>query len=232
MSSERKIHEPTDNKSETRQKNKQTDDETTSSSEPPTALSKQQERLDKLKQLRKQKMESAKANRKDTHQEYTNKHTDYSQVERQKRKKEEAELELSKIELEEKGEDFERKRAWDWTIEESENWDKKQQEKSERVKTSKFSDYTTAAERAYLKDLQDLQPDIKDYNEKKIESLKSKGMIIEGKDGEIIAYDMDGSLTTSQDSLSQFSHKPSKKVVDNLVNHLKKGSVDKFFFYY
>ncbi|VVT43944.1 uncharacterized protein SAPINGB_P000224 [Magnusiomyces paraingens] len=168
-------------------------------------------------------MESAKANRKDTHQEYTNKHTDYSQVERQKRKKEEAELELSKIELEEKGEDFERKRAWDWTIEESENWDKKQQEKSERVKTSKFSDYTTAAERAYLKDLQDLQPDIKDYNEKKIESLKSKGMIIEGKDGEIIAYDMDGSLTTSQDSLSQFSHKPSKKVVDNLVNHLKKG---------
>lgn len=40
-------------------------------------------------------------------------------------KKAEAEMKLAKADAEDAGEDFERKRAWDWTMEESEAWDRR-----------------------------------------------------------------------------------------------------------
>lgn len=72
------------------------------------------------------------ANRSAVHTEYTKVHTDSSFASKSARLRARAEEELSKLDAEEKGEDFERKRAWDWTVQESEEWDKKLSEKKER----------------------------------------------------------------------------------------------------
>lgn len=163
--------------------------------------------------------ESIQDNRKEVHQEYTKKRTDHKLLANLERKKEKAEQELTKLELEEKGEDFDRRQAWDWTIEESEKWDEKMKAKKERIETSKFSDYSTAAERAYLKDLKDSQIDLDTYRKKKMELIKENATLIEDEDGNIIAYDSTGSLTNS----SPIHSGPSKEAVDRLVNQLHKG---------
>ena len=46
------------------------------------------------------------------------------------RKKADAEMKLAKQDAEEAGDDYERKRAWDWTIEESLKWDERTREKA------------------------------------------------------------------------------------------------------
>lgn len=91
--------------------------------------------------------------------------------------------------------------------------------KKERIETSKFSDYSTAAERAYLKDLKDSQIDSDTYRKKKMELIKENATLIEGEDGNIIAYDSTGSLTNS----APIHPGPSKEAVDRLVNQLNKG---------
>lgn len=45
-------------------------------------------------------------------------------------KKADAEMKLAKQDAEEAGDDYERNRAWDWTIEESLKWDERTREKA------------------------------------------------------------------------------------------------------
>lgn len=63
---------------------------------------------------------------------------DPSETTRLNRKRDEAEFKLAKAEAEDDGEDFERKRAWDWTIEESERWDKRTEKKKKHVEDVAF----------------------------------------------------------------------------------------------
>jgi pre-mRNA-splicing factor SYF2 len=55
------------------------------------------------------------------------------------RKQAEAELKLAKHDAEENGDDFERKRAWDWTIEESLAWDERNDRKQQNRDEAGFS---------------------------------------------------------------------------------------------
>jgi pre-mRNA-splicing factor SYF2 len=57
------------------------------------------------------------------------------QMARLERKKKQAEAMGEKQEARETGEDLERKRAWDYSIEDNENWDKKQEKKGRRADT-------------------------------------------------------------------------------------------------
>lgn len=111
-----------------------------------------------------------------------------------------AAMELAKLEAEENGEDFERKRAWDWTIEEGEKWDAKLAERANNHAGKAYKDFSSAAERAYLNDRKHFKADLEKYQKNKAS----------GGEQEV-----------------DFSSRPSKESIDKLVSHLKKGDENK-----
>lgn len=176
---------------------------------------------DRLNALRRRKTESAQSNRKEVHKEHAQNVAQANAKLASKVEKErvQAELELAKLEDKHAGVDFERRRAWDWTVEESEKWDDKVAARKAAKDTAHFSDFSTAAERAYLKEIGDLKPDLVAYQKEKLEGLRKNATLIEGADGETIMYNPDGSGVNALDSLHG---KPSKEAVDRLVDKLKK----------
>lgn len=145
--------------------------------------------------LKKRATESSRENRKELYNEHKASKENARLKARLEQKKLRAELELEKIEAEENGEDYERRRAWDYTIDESEKWDEKQREKAERMAGAGFSDYAVAAERAYYKDLKNFD----------IEAAKRERS------------------EETEETDDPFSHKPSKEALDRLVKGLRKG---------
>jgi pre-mRNA-splicing factor SYF2 len=89
-----------------------------------------------------------------------------------------------KADAEERGEDVERQKNWEWTIEENDNWEKKLARKSRRADFEfhgglihffcllagdrcSFVDDAHAARRRYKKDLDIIKPDLVAYNKQK-----------------------------------------------------------------
>lgn len=81
---------------------------------------------------------SAEVNRKEVYAERRRQSVDPSETARLNRRRSEAEFKLAKADAEDDGEDFERKRAWDWTVEESERWDKRVEKKKKHVEDVAF----------------------------------------------------------------------------------------------
>lgn len=70
------------------------------------------------------------------------------------------------------GEDFERKRAWDWTIDESEKWDKRMMKKENHRKDVAFQDYRQDSRKVYKRQLRDLKPDMECYEKEKEKAVQ------------------------------------------------------------
>lgn len=165
---------------------------------------------------------------------------DSSEVARLNRRRAEAEFKLAKADAEDDGEDFERKRAWDWTIEESERWDKRVDKKKKHVEDVAFQgssyaslgiyssltdvriDYTQTARKIYKKQIRELKPDLETYAADKAKLVRD-GTIVETEDGELIAVDRDGEFYANADSLGFIDNKPSKQAVDKLVGDLRQA---------
>lgn len=185
------------------------------------------QQLDRLNALRRRKTESAQSNRKEVHKEYaSSKINNPKLISKLERQKAEAEFELAKLEDKQNGVDFERRRAWDWTVEESEKWDERVALKKQTKDTAHFSDFASAAERAYLKEIRELKdPDLAAYQREKLATLKKNATLIEGADGETIVYDASSSNGSGGASLDSLHSKPSKEAVDRLVGKLKQDDV-------
>ena len=132
-------------------------------------------------------------------------------------------MKLAKADAEDANEDFERKRAWDWTIEESEKWDVRMQEKQRNRETANFADYTQASEKNYRKNMKGFKPDLEGYRKAKEEAL-DRGELIRTEDGEVVPVSGQGSdmFYATKNSLGLVDHKPSKDAVDRLVEETKK----------
>ena len=135
---------------------------------------------------------------------------------------------LLKADTEAAGEDFERKRAWDWTIDESEKWDKRMEKKGKHREDVAFQDYTQDARKIYKRQLRELQPDMEGYEKEKAAAVQkaasSGGLeIIETEDGELVAVDRNGTFYSTADSTDFIENKPEKAAVDRLVNDLRKA---------
>ena len=96
-----------------------------------------------------------------------------------------AEVLRSKADAEERGEDVEREKNWEWTIEENEEWEKKLARKARRAdfefhgasdshffncpidRSWHVADDAHAARRKYKKDVDKLKPDLEVYNRQK-----------------------------------------------------------------
>ncbi|KAK9237249.1 mRNA splicing factor SYF2 [Lipomyces kononenkoae] len=155
--------------------------------------------------------------------EFRRQKTDPAAVARLERKKADAEFELAKEEAKDEGEDFERKRAWDWTIEESEKWDEHLERKRKAKESVQFADYAQAAERAYERELRDFKPDLEVYNLQKKMALEKSGQLTKSEDGQLISLDGENSFYGDINSLDFSDNKPPKEAIDRLVNNIRKA---------
>lgn len=140
---------------------------------------------------------------------------------------------LLKADVEDAGGDFERKRAWDWTVDESEKWDRRVAKKERHRDDNAFSDYGREASKIYKRQLRNMgDPDLERYAREKmraIDEAAARGTLelVETEDGEMVAVDRDGTFYGGGgggDAFAGFAgSKPDKKAVDRLVGELKKA---------
>ena len=104
-----------------------------------STLMSQTSREERFKALKAKLNASSKANHDEVVAEHKRMKLDASQLARIERKKADAEMKLATFDSEDAGEDFERKRAWDWTMEESLLWDERQAQKQKNRDEAGFA---------------------------------------------------------------------------------------------
>lgn len=130
--------------------------------------------------------------------------------------------------------DFERKRAWDWTIEESERWDERVREKGENREQVAFQDYGKEAAKVYERQVKGMKVDLEGYQRDKIrriEAAAASGVleIVETEDGELVAVDKDGEFLSTNSIGEEMGYgvkghkRPEKEAIDRLVRDLRKA---------
>jgi pre-mRNA-splicing factor SYF2 len=131
---------------------------------------------------------------------------------------------------------FERKRAWDYTIEESEKWDERVERKKAARENNVFQDYSAEAGKIYERQIRELEKaEAKDkgknreeYERQKAElveqAARSGGLeIVETDKGELVAVDRDGTFYATVDNTGFVDSKPKRENVDRLVKDLQKA---------
>ena len=96
-------------------------------------------REERFKALRSKLAASTKANHAEVIAEHKRMKLNPANLAKLDRKKAEAEMKLAKADAEDTGDDFERKRAWDWTMDESEAWDRRLAEKQQNRDQAGFA---------------------------------------------------------------------------------------------
>ncbi|KAL2440733.1 Pre-mRNA-splicing factor syf2 [Exophiala dermatitidis] len=136
---------------------------------------------------------------------------------------------------------FERKRAWDYTIEETEKWDARVQQKNYNRNNNAFQDYSTEASKMYDRQIRELEKaarkdggkNIEEYERQKAELLEQAARtggleIVEMDNGELVAIDKEGRFYANHDSTGFVEQKPKRENVDRLVADLKKAEEARF----
>ncbi|KAK5087467.1 Pre-mRNA-splicing factor SYF2 [Exophiala xenobiotica] len=131
---------------------------------------------------------------------------------------------------------FERKRAWDYTIEESERWDERMARKKEAREKNSFQDYGAEAAKIYDRQIRELEKTAqKDGGRNRDEYLRQKAELIEQAarsggleivemdNGELVAIDRDGRFYADQNNTGFVEQKPRKENVDRLVEDIRKA---------
>jgi pre-mRNA-splicing factor SYF2 len=192
------------------------------------AVAKAKERLERFKALQARAKTGAQKNLKEATLESHRLATDPNLLTSLNRKSAIASHNLLKADTEAEGGDFERKRAWDWTIEESERWDKRLKKKEAHRDDQAFQDYRQDSRKVYKRQIRDLKPDMEYYEKEKMAAVEkaaaSGGLeIVETDDGELVAVDKDGTFYSTADSTGFVEHKPPKDAVDRLVKDLQQA---------
>jgi len=195
------------------------------------ASSSLQSRMEKFKALQALKRTAVQSNTKEAQHEAHRLSQNPDVLTKLSRKHAIASHKLLKSDTEAAGEDFERKRAWDWTAEESERWDRRQEEKARNKEDVLFRDYADEAAKVYNRQVKEFKPDLEAYGKEKMESIQRAAAagrleIVELENGELIAVDKDGSfMAGTGDALDLWDkdRKPSKEAVDDLVADIKKA---------
>ncbi|KNZ50269.1 hypothetical protein VP01_4514g1 [Puccinia sorghi] len=180
----------------------------------PSTTDPMQSRVEKLQQLRQRMDVIAEANRS---------HVSAKEIARLERKKAQAIALGQKAEAAEAGEDLERKRAWQYSIEDNERWDKKLKQKASRG-NHEFTDYDDYARRKYKKDIDSLKPDLASYNKQRAAAAgsgaSSSSALISGSSTSVIQRAAAENLYRNMDSLVYADHRPTEEAVDRVVGKL------------
>ncbi|KAI1117132.1 SYF2 splicing factor-domain-containing protein [Nemania sp. NC0429] len=200
-----------------------------SSSSTNDAAAKANDRLARFRALQARAKTSSDQNLKEAARESQRLATDPSALTALHRRRDIAAHKLLKAETEEAGEDFERKRAWDWTAEESERWDKRMRKKAAHRDNNAFQSDHAEGSKHYKQKLRHMAPpDMERYERDKMRAVEraaaSGGLeILEMEDGELVAVDRDGSFYSTADSTGFHENRPDRAAVDRLVEDLRKA---------
>lgn len=136
---------------------------------------------------------------------------------------------------------FERKRAWDYTIEESEKWDERIGKKRDARDKNSFQDYGSEAGKIYERQIAQMEKAARsgkdrngvDLNREEYERQKqelieraarSGGLdVVELDSGETVAIDNNGTFYADVESVGFVEQKPKRENVDRLVADLRKA---------
>jgi pre-mRNA-splicing factor SYF2 len=131
---------------------------------------------------------------------------------------------------------FERKRAWDYTVEESEKWDERVERKRAAREKNVFQDYGAEAGKIYERQVRELEKaegkdggkNREEYERQKAELVEqaasSGGLeIVETEKGELVAVDRDGTFYATLDNTGFMDSKPKRENVDRLVKDLEQA---------
>jgi pre-mRNA-splicing factor SYF2 len=182
-------------------------------------------RMARFKTLQAQRDNSRKANEKAARTEENERRRDPDAIKKLQQIGDRAAVKL----LKDEDPDFERKRAWDYTVDEDEKWSKREAKKARNRDNVAFSDYTKEANKVYkrqIKQMEQVDAEVRDLA--KAEKLKrqvSMGLLtlVEEANGEIYTVDKDGRVNTPVEENYNCDHKPSKEAIDKLVSDLEKG---------
>ncbi|KAJ5653164.1 SYF2 splicing factor domain protein [Penicillium lividum] len=192
------------------------------------AAGKANDRLQRFKALQARAKSANERNLKETAAETQRLATDPNLATSLARKHAFASHNLLKADTEATGEDFERKRAWDWTVDESEKWDRRMEKKQRHRDNVAFQDYTQDANKVYKRQMRELGTNMEAYEKEKLAAIEKAAAngdleIVETADGEMIAIDKNGSFYSTADSVGFTDNKPDRAAVDRLVGDIQKA---------
>ncbi|BGP38059.1 Pre-mRNA-splicing factor SYF2 [Rhodotorula kratochvilovae] len=187
----------------------------------PSSGATMEDRMAKMKQLRQRMNESARANRQDVIAELNTQRASARTLARLERKRAQAEAMGEKERATETGEDLERTKNWEYSIEDNERWDKKQARKARRADQG-FTDYDDLARRKYKKDLDDFKPDILAYKKQREAELStSTALVASGSGGGEVGPVIDpNGLYRDANSFVYADHKPTEDQIDRVIGKL------------
>jgi pre-mRNA-splicing factor SYF2 len=208
---------------------------TTTDAPPPTS---QNDRMARFKALQSRASASQKSNLAEARAEASRSSVDPTVLANLSRKAAVASHNLLKADTEEDGGSgaFERKRAWDYTIEESERWDERMEKKARNRDNVAFQDYSSEAGKIYERQMRDLEKlalkgqvkNREEYEASKValieKAAQSGGLeIVEMENGDLVAIDKDGTFYSTSDSVDFVENRPKRENVDRLVKDLQKA---------
>ncbi|GAA5901377.1 hypothetical protein JCM8208_001782 [Rhodotorula glutinis] len=187
----------------------------------PSSGASMEDRMAKMKQLRQRMSESARANRQDVIAELNTQRASARTLARLERKRAQAEAMGEKERATETGEDLERSKNWEYSIEDNERWDKKQARKARRADQG-FTDYDDLARRKYKKDLDDFKPDLLAYKKQRDgEQATSSALTASGSGaGEVGPVIDPNGLYRDANSFVYADHKPTEDQIDRVIGKL------------
>ncbi|KAK4053099.1 Pre-mRNA-splicing factor SYF2 [Microbotryomycetes sp. JL201] len=197
------------------------------------------DRMAKMRALRERMTESARANRQDLISEVNTHRERARNLAKLERKRKLAEAMGEKREAEETGQDLERKRAWEYSIEDNEKWDKKQARKQRRGDFSftgthsvyswrldgtdcwlfTATDYDDIARRKYKKDMDAFKPDLSSYNKQR-SAAEASAAITGGTNSSALVPGSAGDLYRDANSFVYADHKPSEDAIDRVIHKI------------
>lgn len=198
----------------------------------------QRDRLARFKALQSRASASQKSNLAEARAEASRSSVDPSVLASLARKAAVASHNLLKADTEEEGGNgaFERKRAWGYTVEESERWDERMEKKARSRDGVAFQDYSSEAGKIYERQMRELEKselkgEIKNREEYEAskaamieKAAQSGGLeIVETENGELVAIDKDGTFYSTCDSVGFVESRPKRENVDRLVKDLQKA---------
>ena len=198
----------------------------------------QSDRMVRFKALQSRASVSQKSNLADARAEASRASVDPARLTNLSRKAAAAAHNLLKADTEEEGGSgaFERKRAWDYTIEESEKWDERMAAKARNRNNVAFQDYSSEASKIYERQMRDLEKrelkgEMKNKDEYELskarlieKAAQSGGLeVVETDNGDLVAIDKDGTFYSTLNSVDFVESRPKRENVDRLVKDLQKG---------
>ncbi|KAF8830150.1 hypothetical protein HHX47_DHR2000622 [Lentinula edodes] len=212
-----------------------TEDEDMESTESEAGSSKMtiEERKAKMDQLRKRLVASSRANRQSLIEESTKLKVTARDTARLERQRKLAETLREKADAEERGEDVNRAKNWEYTIEENDAWEKKLARKKRRA-DFEFHDDAHAARRRYKKDLDLIKPDLDAYNKQKEVAMglapgtlsnfnpKASPLSLQVSTSSLEQQLAADNLYRDANTLMYGDNKPSEDAIDRMVSKINK----------